>query len=475
MEKKEEKGIITRIQDWLNGLTVRGLLSAILVAFIIIIILLSASYLPSIMSRISSSFSAALYSVFIPAENATVTADKKIINSGEDFTVSFKKGDKASDGLFTISYACDLNIDLLSVESAGLKKIDCDTPFYVLNNNQSLKIRALTPDEVVRLVIEGAFENNTNQKIDKVGVVRVTVKNDTAGIVTESTSSPTSNTSSSVNTPTYNTSANTYAYNTQADLAVRILQVGLMNNGSNLITNQSQFSYQDMIGIRFEVRNDGTAPTGPWSFTAVLPSNSTPTYNSTTQISLRPGESIVFTLGFSNLSNQRTGTININVDPQNIVSESVEYNNLASQTITNISSGDSRYYNNNNNYYYPNYNYNTYNNQGCYVDGYFTYNCLGNNNYNYNNNWNYYNYSDLQVSCHAKPNNPSEDERVRWYVDVYGGEGDYDYDWTGTNGLDSSSENPSKTYTSSGYKYATVTVTDEDDNEATATCSVYVD
>ena len=472
MENKEEKGIIKRIQDWFNGLTVRGLLSAILIAFIIIIILLSASYLPRIMSRISSSFSAALYSIFIPVENATMSVDKKIVSSGEDFSINFKKGETiTADGLFTISYTCNDNAELFSVESAGLKKIDCDTPYYLLENDRSIKIRTLTADSVVRLVIQGSFENNDTQKTEAVGVARVTVKNEAFGTIIDDFLTPVDNTNTtttnSSNTPTYNPSASAYAYYGQADLAVRILQIGLMSNGTNLITNQSQFSYQDMIGIRFEVRNDGDSATGAWNFTAVLPSNSTPTYNSNTQVSLRPGESIVFTLGFSNLSNQRTGTININVDPQNMVSESVEYNNLASQTITNLSYGNSNYYNN-----YSN-NYNNYN-QGCYVNGYFTYNCYG----IYNNGWNnynYYNYNDLQVSCYADPSNPSEDERVRWYVEVDGGDGDYSYDWTGTNGLDSSSRIPSKTYTSSGYKYATVTVTDGDDYEASATCSVYVD
>ncbi len=451
MENKKEKGII----NWFLNLTAKGLLRVILVVFIIILIILSISFIPRILARTSSSFSAALYSIFVPAENATVTANKKIVDSGEDFNISFKKGD-ATDGFFTVSYSCEYDIELLSVESSGLKRVDCDTRYYLLDNETSIQLRAITNESLVRLAITGAFENNVNQKIEDVGVIRVTAKNDALGtvVVVPPTEEPTTPAPITPVTPPYVAPAPTPIqpiYYGKADLAIRVLQVGKLSSGTNFITNQTQFRYSDTVGIKFEIRNDGDTNTGPWTFSASLPSLSNPTFNSATQVSLRPGEKIIFTLGFSSLTNQYSNLILINADSHNNVSESSEYNNLATQSIINLDY-NSNYYNNN-----------TYNNNGCYVNGIFTYNCY---NYNYNN---------LQVSCYANPSDPQTDERVRWYVNVYGGDGNYDYDWTGTNSLDSSSQNPSKTYTSSGTKRATVTVTDGDDNEATATCSVYVD
>jgi hypothetical protein len=453
MEKTENKGIFSRIYDWFKNLTVKGLLGAILVAFVIMIIIMSASYIPKIMSGISSSLSAALYSIFVPAENATLTVNKKILNSGEDFTINFKKGD-TTDGIFTVSYDCVSATELLSVESSGLKKIECDTRYYLLENDTAITIRPITKDSLVRLVIEGAFENNENQKIETVGVVRLTVKNDTLGTVVTPVST-TSTTQTTPTVPTYTPAVTPIRpiYYGKPDLAVRILQTGLLNKNTNLVTNQNQFSSSDMVGVKFEVRNDGDANTGAWNFVATLPSLSTPVFNSNTQISLRPGESIIFTLGFSNLTNQKISIINISVDPQNVVSESIEYNNIVTSTITNLNYNNSNYYNNN----------------GCYVDGFFTYNCN-----NYNNDWNYNYNNDLRVSCYAEPDDPEEGDRVRWYADVTGGDGDYDYDWSGTNGLNSSSKNPSKTYSSSGTKRATVTV-ESDGEEESATCSVYVD
>jgi hypothetical protein len=396
--KQEKKGIFVRIYEWFKNLTVKGLLGAIFVAFVIIILLMSVSYLPSALSRISNSFSAALYSIFVPAEGATMTADKKVVNSGEDFNITFKMGD-AKDGIFTVFYDCEQDVKLMSVENNGLKNISCDTPYYLLNDGTSIRIRAISEQEsVVRLVITGALENNDTLKSETVGVARITIKNDNLNTVVEQEERPVVIATSS--TSTYVPPRNTYVtptYYGRADLAVRVLQVGRLNTATNLITSQTSFNYNDTVGIKFEVSNDGDAVTsGYWSFTAALPSISTPTYTSPTQVPLRPGESIQFTLGFNNLTNQRNSLITINVDPSNVVAESNEGNNMT--TSSTINSGY------NNNYYNNNYNYNDYNNynnysNGCYVNGYFTYNCLGyNDDYNDYNDYNNYYGDDVDLA-----------------------------------------------------------------------------
>jgi hypothetical protein len=81
---------------------------------------------------------------------------------------------------------------------------------------------------------------------------------------------------------------------------------------------------------------------------------------------------------------------------------------------------------------------------------------------------------DLSVSCYANPSSAQVGSRVRWYVDVSGGDGDYDYDWNGTEGLNTSTKNPYMTYDYPGSKSATVTVTDGDGQEESDTCRVNV-
>jgi hypothetical protein len=285
----------------------------------------------------------------------------------------------------------------------------------------------------------------------------VTVKNDTTVTAPVNTSSTTTLKVTAALTPSVTNNISspiiTKSYR-GPDLAVRVMQVGILN-GRNLVTTQNRFNYSDMVGIKFEVRNDGDANTGPWNFTTFLPSLTTPIYNSDAQISLRPGDSILFTIGFSNLTNQDIGLVTINIDPQNLVKESTEANNIVTSTIYNLSF-NSNYYNNN-----------TFG-VGCYVNGFFTYNCTGNsNNYTYGNN-------NLGVTCYGEPDNANTGERVHWYATAVGGNGNYSYDWSGTNSLNSSSQNPSKTYSSSGTKKATVTVT-ANGYSVSHTCSVYVD
>jgi hypothetical protein len=69
-----------------------------------------------------------------------------------------------------------------------------------------------------------------------------------------------------------------------------------------------------------------------------------------------------------------------------------------------------------------------------------------------------YDDDDLAVSCYANPSNPQINNRVNWYADVSGGNGNYTYSWRGSDGLNSSSRSPYMTYSTPGSKSATITV-----------------
>jgi len=79
-------------------------------------------------------------------------------------------------------------------------------------------------------------------------------------------------------------------------------------------------------------------------------------------------------------------------------------------------------------------------------------------------------YNNLNISCYASPSNSQIGNRVNWYVNASGGDGDYSYNWSGTDGLNSSSRSPSMTYNTVGTKSATVTVRDQDGNRDSVTC-----
>lgn len=84
------------------------------------------------------------------------------------------------------------------------------------------------------------------------------------------------------------------------------------------------------------------------------------------------------------------------------------------------------------------------------------------------------NYDALDVSCYARPSSPEVGEKVTWYAEVDGGDGDYDYDWSGTEGLDGSRRTASIEYDYTGTKTAKVRVYSNGESE-TANCRVTVD
>ena len=99
--------------------------------------------------------------------------------------------------------------------------------------------------------------------METIGVVRMTIKNDAVGTVVTPVIPP-KDTNININnpvTPSQPAPAKPIYYG-KPDLATRILQVGLLanNNSTTLISNQTQFNYSDVVGIKFEVRNDGDVP-----------------------------------------------------------------------------------------------------------------------------------------------------------------------------------------------------------------------
>jgi hypothetical protein len=53
------------------------------------------------------------------------------------------------------------------------------------------------------------------------------------------------------------------------------------------------------VTVVFNIQNNGGTTSGPWSFSATLPSSQTPTYYSVTQAPLTPQSGVIYTLGFN--------------------------------------------------------------------------------------------------------------------------------------------------------------------------------
>ncbi|KKW35364.1 MAG: hypothetical protein UY81_C0043G0006 [Candidatus Giovannonibacteria bacterium GW2011_GWA2_53_7] len=115
------------------------------------------------------------------------------------------------------------------------------------------------------------------------------------------------------------------------DLSVRILSVGVIDPITGDIVPRPPSSPYDLVAVRFDIANAGTASTGPWYFSAQLPTVPPYMYSSVAQISLAPGDHIENMLRFRQAA--PGGNFSVAVDGANLVLESIEANNFASQNI----------------------------------------------------------------------------------------------------------------------------------------------
>lgn len=121
------------------------------------------------------------------------------------------------------------------------------------------------------------------------------------------------------------------------DLTISITDVGYLrtkNDTDTFVASNSVSSGRDGA-VKFTVKNVGTNVTGSWKFQAILPtSSSNTTFNSPTQDSLKPGESVDFVLAFQHSKSSNSRDITIKVDSGKNVDESDEGNNTDSDSIT---------------------------------------------------------------------------------------------------------------------------------------------
>jgi hypothetical protein len=123
------------------------------------------------------------------------------------------------------------------------------------------------------------------------------------------------------------------------DFTVTIDAVGyLATTSADSFMASSTVPFGNRPAVRFTIKNSGTNVSGPWRFSASIPTQTAYIYQSQPQQALAPGDSIDYTLGFDQ-ANKGTGeTISITANFDHAVTESNTANNSASATITVLGS-----------------------------------------------------------------------------------------------------------------------------------------
>lgn len=204
-------------------------------------------------------------------------------------------------------------------------------------------------------------------------------------------------------------------YYGNSDLQISLIGTGFIDERTGILNYSNEVGKNNIIGVKFEVKNIGTNISGQWRLRIVMPSNTTPEYISDYQISLKPGDRIEYIANFENPT--RTGNLNgyIIADYTNNVIESLESNN--------------------------------------YLNVPFKINTTRKTTSNYSNN--------IKISCEASDDTPKKGEIVTWYANITGGYGQILYSWQGSDGLlsiQSTANGINKIYNSTGTKTAKVTI-----------------
>ena len=198
----------------------------------------------------------------------------------------------------------------------------------------------------------------------------------------------------------------------KADLSINLIGIGIIDKNTGQFYQTDNIGSNNIVGIKFEIRNIGTNISGVWRLRLAMPSKTTPDYNSDYQISLRPGDRIEYTASFEKPIKIGINTGYITADYFNSIDEITKSNNYLTVPIRITSK---------------------------------------NNNYS----------DELKLSCGANTTRTSTGNIVTWSATVTGGIGQPLYSWYGSDGLlsiQSPQNGVKKTYYNTGNKTARVSV-----------------
>ncbi len=123
------------------------------------------------------------------------------------------------------------------------------------------------------------------------------------------------------------------------DFVVNITAIGyLATTSADSFIASSTVPSDSRPAVRFTIKNIGTNKSGEWRFSASIPTQTSYIYQSLTQQSLNPGDSIEYTLGFDQANRGSGQTISITANFDRTVAESNTDNNNASASVTILGS-----------------------------------------------------------------------------------------------------------------------------------------
>ncbi len=240
------------------------------------------------------------------------------VTSGENFTISWKYSTTDS-GMYALLYQCKNNVRLEIPGAAGARSaIPCGAAYMVTPTGNTVVVRpTLSGATTTSLSLSIIFIPSATSSISS-GQASSKQAQGSAGVVVHPNSIVMT---TAISPPSPPRTVAPVTAKPQvirpADISVRVLSINVDSYGMGV--------------VEFDIANIGGSTTGTYTFEVFLPTQSGYTYSSPTQSPLGPEDHIVNTLRFSQATG---GTVTIVVDPSNVVHESNENNNYASQGVS---------------------------------------------------------------------------------------------------------------------------------------------
>src|SRR3989338_2634062 len=281
------------------------------------------------------------------SDTLTVLSDKKKIDSGEAFTLTWTNKDTA-EGSYSLSYPCQNGVHLESLDRDTAEVVFCNTNFRFASESNSITIAAFsTKLDSTNLPIYLNFTRTDDRAPAFEAKAKITITNSDAGSSVEPTPTPTptpaprptprptpqAGPQTQNSYPIPSTGSTISDPNGYVDLSARIIATGYIDQTTNAFVPAPETRIRQKGAVKFAVENVGTKVSPVWRFNAVLPTYPSFIFHSEDQINLLPGDRIEFVLGFDKIAYQNENTVTINVDPTSSINEKSKDNNIVRANI----------------------------------------------------------------------------------------------------------------------------------------------
>jgi hypothetical protein len=266
-----------------------------------------------------------------PEESLTLATDTKTMNVGAPTELRFVYTGGQTPTSYQFSYTCSEGVHMSVQTSSGVRELACATPLSFEDARATITFVSTKSRyaDVELAVTTGALKDTISVTVVNPSLTLSATATSTATSTTATTSTKTvkkttptpSTTAKPVRTPATRPVQTPVVVRTPADLAVNILETGLLVrvHGQNTLVSVSPVPSNKTAAVTFTVANRGGTPSSAWAFVANLPIEGDTDYRyvSPAQPSLAPGAEIEFTLGFDDVAEAKTGTIKIELVPTN--------------------------------------------------------------------------------------------------------------------------------------------------------------